>query len=108
MAAGTNATVSKTATGTSVAIPVNEHSSGELPVGLVLDFTTVTAVGTASVEFTFDDPADSSAVWLALDTMSAKTATAMVASQMPMRAVRLNVTAYTSGTIFLRINQGVR
>jgi len=106
--AGTNTSVSKTATGTSAAIPVNEHATGDIPVGLVLDFTTVAAVGTASVEFTFDDPADAAAVWLALDSMSGKTATAMVASTMPMRAVRLNVTAYTSGTITLRVNQGVR
>jgi hypothetical protein len=103
------ATSSKTATGTGTAIPVNLHRTGENPVGLVLDFTTVAAVGTASVEFTFDDlnmVAAGTAVWLALDTMSGKTATAMDASIMPMRAVRLNVTAYTSGTITLRVSQG--
>lgn len=108
MAAGTSATVSKTATGTSVAIPVDKHSTGNIPIGLILDFTTGTGVGTASAEFTFDDPADSAAVWLALTSLSGKTATTMDSTTMPMRGVRLNVTAYTSGTITLRVSQGIK
>jgi hypothetical protein len=107
MAAGTTASVSKTATGTSAAIPVDKHGTGEIPIGLILDFTTVAAVGTASVEGTFDDPSDSAAVWLAIDTMTGKTATAMTREIMPWRGVRLNCTAYTSGTITLRVSQGV-
>lgn len=110
MAAGTNASVSLTATGQSAAIPVSKHKSGNSPVGLVLDFTTVAAVGTASCEFTFDGfdaIAAGTAVWLALTSLSGKTATTMDSTIMPMTAVRLNVTAYTSGTITLRVNQGI-
>src|SRR5689334_17366017 len=103
------ASVSKTATGTSSAIPVNMHGSGQCPIGLVLDFTTVAAVGTASVEFTHDDLAAiaaSTAVWLPFTSLSGKSATTQVSEIAPVRAVRLNVTAYTSGTITLRVLQG--
>lgn len=105
----TQATVSRTATGTSAAIPVSYHNTNSSPIGLVLDFTTVAAVGTASVEFTHDDLntiAAGSAVWLPLTSMTGKTATTQVAEPNPMKAVRLNVTAYTSGTITLRVLQG--
>lgn len=105
----TNTSVSKTATGTSAAIPVDHHCTGTSPLGLALDFTTVTAVGTASVEFTFDDYAAVAAglaVWLPITSLSGKSATTVVAETLPARFVRLNVTAYTSGTITLRVNQG--
>lgn len=105
----TQTSVSKTATGTSAAIPVNPHGSGSSPCSLVLDFTTVAAVGTASVEFTHDDLVTigaGNAVWLPLTALSAKTTTTQVSETNPMRAVRLNVSAYTSGTITLRVLQG--
>lgn len=101
-----NASRSLTSATTSTAIPVSPYGSGNNPVGLMLDFTTVAAVGTASVEYTNDEPSDSSAVWLALTSMTGKTTTVNTAETMPMRAVRLHVTAYTSGTITLRVLQG--
>lgn len=109
MAAGLYKTVSLTATGQSTAIPVNFHGSGNIPIGIVLDFTTVAAVGTASAEFTFDDIFDSTVTptWFAFSDLSGKSATAQGVEQMPCRAVRLNVTAYTSGTISMRVMQGV-
>lgn len=110
MPAGPYATVSLAATGQSAAIPVSKHTSGNIPVGLVLDFTTGSGVGTANAEFTFDDLPSilaGTAVWIPLTSLSQKTATTMDSTTMPMTAVRLNVTAYTSGTISLRVNQGV-
>jgi hypothetical protein len=104
-----NTSVSKTATGTSAAIPVDYHCTGTSPLGLALDFTTVAAVGTASVEFTFDGydaVAAATAVWLPIASMAGKTATVAVGEVLPAKFVRLNVTAYTSGTITLRVNQG--
>lgn len=101
--------VSRTATGTSSPIPVNYMDTGSCPLGIVLDFTTVAAVGTASVEFTLDSIVDQgagTAVWFPLASMSGKTATTNVSETMPMRGVRLNVTAYTSGTVTLRLLQG--
>ena len=110
MAAGISTVVSLSATGQSAAIPVSKHRSGDTPIGLVLDFTTGTGVGTANAEFTFNDLptiAAGSAVWIPLTSLSAKTATTMDSTTMPATAFRLNVTAYTSGTISLRIAQGV-
>lgn len=101
-----NASSSLTSATTGSAIPVSPYGSGNAPVGLTLDFTTVAAVGTASVQFTNDDPSSASAVWLPLASLSGKTATINVAETMPMRAVRLVVSAYTSGTITLRVAQG--
>ena len=98
--------VSKTATGTSTVIPVNYFCTGNSPIGIAMDFTTVAAVGTASVEFTQDDlnmVAAGTAVWLPITTFTGKTASFNGSVDMPMRAVRLNVTAYTSGTITLRV-----
>lgn len=108
MAAGTNAIVSLTSQTTSGAVPVNLHGTGNIPIGIVLDFTAGTGVGTASAEFTFDDPSDANAKWFAFPDLSGKTATTVSQETMPARAVRLNVTAYTSGTISMRVCQGVK
>ncbi|MHB8603489.1 MAG: hypothetical protein ACYC9R_12720 [Nitrosotalea sp.] len=102
----TRTSVSLTSAATSTSIPVNYNAIGNIPMGLVVDFTTGTGVGTASVEFTFDDPSSATAVWFAFTNLTAKTATAYDNPTMPCRAVRLHVTAYTSGTITLRILQG--
>lgn len=110
MAAGVNSVVSLTATGQSNAIPVNVHSTGQLPIGIVLDFTTGTGVGTCNAEFTYDDLptiAAGGAHWFAFPNLSSKSATTMDNPIMPCIAVRLNVTAYTSGTITMRVIQGV-
>jgi hypothetical protein len=107
MAGGLYTTVSLTGVGTSAAIPVNFHGSGNIPLGVVLDFTTGPGAGTASVEFTFDDPSSATAVWTAFTDQTGKTATTQTVETMPCRAVRLHVTAYTSGTIYCRFFQGV-
>ena len=105
----TYASQSLTSATTSTAIPVNPHASGNIPIGIVLDFTTVAAVGTASVQGTFDDlntVNDGTALWFTLPNFSGKTATTVDSSIIPFRAIRLDVTAYTSGTITLRVLQG--
>ncbi len=105
----TQTVVSLTSATTSAAIPVNPHATGNIPPGFVMDFDTGTGVGTASVEFTQNDLptiAAGNAIWFKFPNLSAKTATAMDSPIMPVRAVRLNVTAYTSGTISLRVLQG--
>lgn len=108
MAAGTWVTTSGiTSVTTSSAIPVNPHGSGNIPICIVLDFTTGTGVGTASAEFTLDDPSDASATWFKITDLTSKTATTVGVEILPCRAVRLNVTAYTSGTIYMRVAQGV-
>jgi hypothetical protein len=102
----TYATSSLTSQTTGTAIPLNKNNTNDSPATVILDFTTGTGVGTASAEFTIDDPSVSGAIWLALTNLTGKTATAYDTVNTAMRAVRLNVTAYTSGTITLRVLQG--
>lgn len=95
-----------TAVGTTPVIPMNPNASGSIPMGIVLDFTTGTGVGTASVEFTLDDPSSASAVWIPFTNLSAKSATAYDNPIIPVRAIRGHCTAFTSGIIYVRILQG--
>jgi hypothetical protein len=95
-----------TAVGTTAVVPMNPNASGSIPIGLLLDFGTGTGSGTASVEFTLDDPSSANAVWIPYTNLTAKTATAYDNPIIPVRAVRGHCTAYTSGTIYLRILQG--
>lgn len=107
MGGGLSTSVSLTSATTSSPIPVNWHGSGNIPLTIVLDFTTVAAVGTASAEFTLDDPSDAAATWFAFTDLSGKSATTVGVETAAVRAVRLHVTAYTSGTITMRVMQGV-
>lgn len=110
MAAGTDTVVSLTSQTASSAIPVNCHGSGNIPIGIVLDLTTVSATATASAQFTFSDFATiaaGNAIWFDFPDLSGKSATAVGVETMPCTAVRLNVSAYTSGTVSMRVKQGV-
>lgn len=87
-------------------IPMNPNASGSIPIGIVLDFTSGTGVGTVNAEFTLDDPSSATAVWVPYTNLTAKTATAYDNPIIPVRGIRGNCTAYTSGTIFMRVLQG--
>lgn len=68
-------------------------------VGFGLIFTAATA--TAKVQHTFDDPTSGSAVWFDHPTATGKSANWDDNYAFPVRGIRLNVTAYTSGTVTL-------
>lgn len=98
--------VSRSAAGTSAWIPLDYRQSPfNVGLGLVISGT-----NTVDVEHTFDDVFDSSVTPTAFthSTLTAKTANADGNYAFPIRAVRLNVTAYTSGTATLTILQGQR
>lgn len=60
----------------------------------------LTGTATYTVQHTFDDPASSPTVF-SHPTVAAQTANADGNYAFPVRAIRVNVTAYTSGTITL-------
>ena len=98
--------ISKAASGTTAWIPVDyKQSPFNVGMGLVISGTL-----TADVEHTFDDPYDSTITPTAFknSTLVSKTSSADGNYAFPVRAIRLNVTAYTSGTATLTILQGVR
>lgn len=64
-----------------------------------------TFVGTYSVEGTLDKDV-TVATWFAVPNGAALTAPGMIAIPMPLSGIRLNVTAYTSGTVTLKVLQG--
>lgn len=84
------------------AIPVESFSTGNAPTGLALEFT---GTATASIEGTFDNVYDASVtpVWIALPNWSAITANKLDCTTIPLRAVRLSVTAYTDGNVTMKI-----
>lgn len=92
----------------SLPIPVN-HSSQNFQISLGCDLI-VGGTLTYSVQYTFDDigaagynPATGN--WQDHPTLSAKTTSNASNLAFPVRAVRLNVTAYTSGTVRLTLLQ---
>lgn len=98
--------VARSAAGTSAWIPLDYRQSPfNVGLGLVISGT-----NTVDVEHTFDDVFDSSVTPTAFkhSTLTAKTANADGNYAFPIRAVRINVTAYTSGTATLTILQGQR
>lgn len=89
------------------------------PVASILVSFTNTPVGTYSVEYTLDNIQDKNpdgtpvfgtngvnAVWQPMSTMTAKTATADAKLDFPVAAIRLNVTAWTTGNVVLKVLQG--
>lgn len=98
--------VSRSAAGTSAWIPVDYRQNPfNIGLGLVISGTL-----TADVEHTFDDVFDSSVTPTAFkhDTMTGKSANDDGNYAFPIRAIRLNLTAYTSGSATLTILQGQR
>jgi hypothetical protein len=67
-----------------------------------------TFTATYSVEYTTDNIFDSSVTptWSATPNGSGKSAAATVIIDHPATAVRLNVTAYTSGSVVMKVLQG--
>lgn len=99
--------ISKAVAGTTAWIPVDyKQSPFSVGMGLVISGGTLTA----DVEHTFDDVYDSTVTPTAFKhaTLVSKTASGDGNYAFPVRAIRLNVTAYTSGTATLTILQGVR
>ena len=97
-----NRSVSSVATST--LIPLNHRGvSGNSTDTTILLEITITA--TASVEVTLDDPDGASPVWVPLTDFTGKTATILGGLLYPVKAARINCTAYTSGVVNLHILQ---
>lgn len=84
---------------------VLDREANPFSVGLKL---TVTGTNTSSIEVTLDDVFDPTVTptWLALTSLSALTATTTGNIAFNCTAVRLNVTAFTSGSAKLQVMQG--
>jgi hypothetical protein len=96
-------TVSASSTTPSAWIKVSTLSA-KSKYTLALDFTTGSGVGTADVEFTLDEDL-TSPLALTHDVLTAKTATTASDMYSPVSAFRLNLSAYTSGTVTLQVRQ---
>ena len=99
------ATVTISALEASQWIPVN-WKQNPLEIGLAV---VASGVLTYSVEITHDDVFDATVtpVAFAHDTIAAKSASFNGDQTIPVTAVRLNVTAYTSGNATLTVLQGI-
>lgn len=88
----------------SAAIPL-DRSANPFSVGLVIE---VTGTNTSQVQMTLDDIFDPTVtpVWFTHATLTAITATTSGNIAFNCTAVRLNVTAFTSGSATLKILQG--
>ena len=92
----------------SATIPVNV-ALGVVNIGIGCTLSTGGSA-TYSVEHTYDDVFDpafnaTTAKWFTHSTLSAKTASADGAYVNPITACRLNVTAWTSGTVTMTVIQ---
>ena len=100
--------VSVGALGSSAVVPLDHYKQPfNVGVGVVLS---AGATLTYTVEHTFNDPFDSSfsaatATWFPNTGLSAKTASSDGNYAYPVRAVRLTITAYTSGTATMTLIQ---
>jgi hypothetical protein len=97
--------VSVSSQAASAAIPVNwRQESLEISIAVVL---TDTPTLTYSVQVTLDDVQDSSITptWFDHDVLAAQTANKIGNIDKPVRAIRLNVTAWTAGTATLTVVQ---
>jgi hypothetical protein len=88
---------------TTKVVPV-DFQQQDFKLGLQMEFTDT---ATASAEATMDDVQDSdiTPVWFAITDLDGITADAQGNVFFPIRAVRLNVTAWTSGDVILTILQ---
>ena len=98
-----HSSVSVSSATASVGIPLNPEKSWAASVQVSGTF-----VGTYNVEYTLDqqDTPLANQTWLSAPTGNALTAPATVIINFPVFAVRLNCTAYTSGTIVMKVVQG--
>ena len=98
--------ITNSSSGTTAWIPLDyKQSPFNVGLGLVISGTL-----TADVEHTFDDIFDTTVTPTAFkhSTLVTKTASADGNYAFPIRAVRINNTAYTSGSATLTILQGLR
>lgn len=102
MSKPTSVTVSSQAT--SAPIPINWRANNfAVGIGCVVPSGTLTY----KVQHTFDDIYDSSVTptWFDHASITGKTASSDGNYAFPVRAVRLNVTAYTSGSVVMTVLQ---
>lgn len=94
-------TVSSQAASRSVPVDWRENNF-KIGLGVVVDGTL-----TYSVQYTFDDIQDSSVTpsWFDLSSLSGITITDSSSIEFPVTAIRINVTAFTSGNVTLTILQ---
>lgn len=87
---------------TGVAIPVDPYATN---FNLGLTIVVVSGTNTSKVQYTTGDIFDSSVtpVWTDHATLTGITASTTGNLTIPVRAVRLNMTAWTSGTAYLQI-----
>ena len=94
--------VNGTSVAASAAIPLNVNATFPTAVQVAGTF-----VATYSVEYTLDDVLNGeTATWTAVPSGSALSAAVNLKIDFPVCALRLNVTAYTSGTVAMKILQG--
>jgi len=79
---------------------------------LGLSINVVSGTNTSSVEYSLDDPHatyatdyNTDATWHSFSSLAAKTANTAASLTVPCRAVRLNMTAWTSGSANLTVIQ---
>ena len=97
-----------------ISAPVKvDYIQQDFNIGLSLNV--VSGTNTSSVQYSLDDPDavyatdyNTDAVWYDVTGLDAKTADTSAALIVPCRAVRLNMTAWTSGTATLTIVQAHR
>ena len=96
--------VSRSAAGTTAWIPVNFRTESGFGIGIGC---IATGTLTYSVEHTFDDVFDPTVTPTAFahSTIAAQTASKDGNYAFPVRAVRLNITAYTSGSVTMTLLQ---
>lgn len=94
------ATVTCSAAGESTPIRVDFPRPGYFGIGFGI---VITGTGTYKVQHTFDDPESASAVWFNHVTATGKTANYDDNYQFPIRGLRLNCTAWTSGNGKLKV-----
>lgn len=80
----------------------------KLTVACLVSFAS--GVGTYNVEYTLDDVNDTTITprWIVDANATAATTDKILNYQFPVRAVRLNITAYTSGSFELKVLQGFK
>lgn len=98
--------VTVAAVATSAAIPVDRWQRGGFANNMGLSVE-ITGTLTAKVQFTLDDVFDVTVtpVWFDHATLTGLTASTAGAQLVPCRAIRLNVTAFTSGSASLVVLQ---
>lgn len=102
-------TVSSQATSTPIIVNWRER---DFKLGVIAALASGASL-TYSVEVSYDDPENftdasdynTNGTWIAADSMSGLTATEDTLIESPVRAIRIDVTAFTSGSVTLTVLQ---